>query len=90
MAEGEVEDEIERCAEQHDVDLIVIGHRDVSRVRPRLEGSTSQNRVQKAHVLVLLVHGGGYLSPYPAPAQRHNAAVGRGWRSQHRKGGLSS
>ncbi len=48
--------EIERYTEQHAVDLIVVGHRDVSRVRYLLEGSTSRDLLRTSPVSILIVH----------------------------------
>lgn len=50
--------EIERYTEEHAVDLIVVGHRDVSRVRYLLEGSTSGDLLRTSAVSILIVHKG--------------------------------
>jgi nucleotide-binding universal stress UspA family protein len=50
--------EIEQYAEQHDVDLLVVGHRDLSRVRYWLEGSTCENLIRNASTSILIVHAG--------------------------------
>jgi nucleotide-binding universal stress UspA family protein len=55
IAEGEPEKEIERRAENALVDLIVVGHRDISRVRRWLEGSTSETLVRSCPAAVLVV-----------------------------------
>lgn len=55
IADGEPE-EIERRAEQHSADLIVVGHREISRVRRWLEGSTSEALVRSSRISVLVVH----------------------------------
>jgi nucleotide-binding universal stress UspA family protein len=54
--EGNPEKEIERKAEEASVDLIVVGHRDIARVRRWLEGSTSEGLVRSACTSVLVVH----------------------------------
>jgi nucleotide-binding universal stress UspA family protein len=53
---GEPEKEIERKAEAASADLIVVGHRDIGRVRRLLEGSTSETLVQRSRASVLVVH----------------------------------
>lgn len=58
IAEGEPDEEIEHRAEQHSADLIVVGHREISRVRRWLEGSTSETLVRSSHISVLVVHDG--------------------------------
>jgi nucleotide-binding universal stress UspA family protein len=55
IAEGEPGKEIERQAENGLVDLIVVGHRDISRVRRWLEGSTSETLVRSCPASVLVV-----------------------------------
>jgi nucleotide-binding universal stress UspA family protein len=50
--------EIERYTEEHAIDLIVVGHRDVSRVRYWLEGSISQELLRTSTVSILIVHKG--------------------------------
>jgi nucleotide-binding universal stress UspA family protein len=54
--EGDPEEEIERKAEKSSADLIVVGHRDISRFRRWLEGSTSQGLVRSSGTSVLVVH----------------------------------
>lgn len=54
--EGDPEKEIEQRAEQGLVDLIVVGHRDIARVRRWLEGSTSETLVRTSRASVLVVH----------------------------------
>ncbi len=56
IADGAPEQEIERHAEQHGADLIVVGHREISRVRRWLEGSTSEALARRSHTSVLVVH----------------------------------
>jgi nucleotide-binding universal stress UspA family protein len=56
IVEGEPEKEIERKAEEASVDLIVVGHRDIGRVRRWLEGSTSETLVRRSQISVLVVH----------------------------------
>jgi nucleotide-binding universal stress UspA family protein len=56
VVEGDPEKEIERRAEHHMVDLIVVGRRNIGRVRRWLEGSTSETLVQSSHASVLVVH----------------------------------
>jgi len=55
IAEGDPEKEIERRAEHGLVDLIVVGHRDISRVRRWLEGSTSETLVRSCPAAVLVI-----------------------------------
>ena len=50
--------EIEDYAEKNGVDLLVVGHRDVSRVRYWLEGSTSEHLLRHSSVSILIVHKG--------------------------------
>jgi nucleotide-binding universal stress UspA family protein len=57
IVEGDPEEMIERRAEQDQADLIVVGHRDVTRVRRWLEGSTSESLVRSAKTAVLVVRG---------------------------------
>ena len=56
IVEGEPEMEIERKAEEASVDLIVVGHRDIGRVRRWLEGSTSETLIRRSQISVLVVH----------------------------------
>jgi nucleotide-binding universal stress UspA family protein len=58
IVEGDPEEMIERRAEAEDVDLIIVGHRDVTRVRRWLEGSTSESLVKKSKTSVLVVRDG--------------------------------
>ena len=58
IIEGEPEETIEARAEEENVDLIVVGHRDITRVRRWLEGSTSETLVKKSKVSVLVVRDG--------------------------------
>jgi nucleotide-binding universal stress UspA family protein len=55
IVDGDPEKNIEAIADRESVDLIVVGHRDVSRVRRWLEGSTSEDLVKKARTSVLVV-----------------------------------
>lgn len=59
IVEGDPEEMIEGRAEAEDVDLIVVGHRDVTRLRHWLEGSTSESLVKKSKTSVLIVRDGG-------------------------------
>jgi nucleotide-binding universal stress UspA family protein len=54
--EGNPDEVIVQRAEQDSVDLVVVGHRDISRVRHWLEGSTSESLVRHCPVSVLGVH----------------------------------
>lgn len=56
LAKGDPEKTIEQEAEAQAVDLIVVGRRDVSRVRRWLEGSTSEALVRHSPISVLVVH----------------------------------
>lgn len=58
IVEGDPEEMIESRAEADDVDLIVVGHRDITRVRRWLEGSTSESLVKKSKTSVLVVRDG--------------------------------
>lgn len=58
ILEGDPEETLEARAEEHSVDLIVVGHRDVTRVRRWLEGSTSEALVKKSKISVLVVRDG--------------------------------
>ena len=55
IVDGDPEKNIETIADRESVDLIVVGHRDVSRVRRWLEGSTSEDLVKRARTSVLIV-----------------------------------
>lgn len=57
LAEGDPEKQIEKHAGDEHADLIVVGHRDVSRLRHWLERSTSETLVKRAKTSVLVVHG---------------------------------
>jgi nucleotide-binding universal stress UspA family protein len=52
---GRPDETILRKAAQYDADLIVVGRRDVSRIRHWLEGSTSESLVRKCVVSLLVV-----------------------------------
>ena len=54
--EGKPEDVIVERAEQEYADLVVVGRRDIARVRHWLEGSTSESLVRRCPVSVLVVH----------------------------------
>jgi nucleotide-binding universal stress UspA family protein len=56
IIEGDPEKEIEEKAERDATDLIVVGHRDIGRVRRWLEGSTSETLVRTSRASVLVVH----------------------------------
>jgi nucleotide-binding universal stress UspA family protein len=58
LVEGMPEASIEKKAVQHGADLIVVGHRHISRIRSWLEGSTSKLLVRRCPVSVLVVHDG--------------------------------
>jgi nucleotide-binding universal stress UspA family protein len=58
LVEGLPEPSLEKKAEQHGADLIVVGHRHISRIRSWLEGSTSKSLVRRCPVSVLVVHDG--------------------------------
>jgi nucleotide-binding universal stress UspA family protein len=58
IVEGVPDESIERRAEQDAADLIVVGHRQVGRIRRWLEGSTSATLVRRCPVSVLVVHDG--------------------------------
>jgi nucleotide-binding universal stress UspA family protein len=55
IVEGDPEEMIEQRAEAEAVDLIIVGHRDVTRMRRWLEGSTSESLVRKSKTSVLVV-----------------------------------
>ena len=54
--EGKPDEVIVQRVEQDSVDLVVVGHRDIARVRHWLEGSTSESLVRHCPVSVLVVH----------------------------------
>ena len=56
IIEGDPDKVIEPKSEEASADLIVVGHRDVGRVRRWLEGSTSETLVRKSQVSILVVH----------------------------------
>lgn len=56
IVDGDPENELEGRAEQHSADLIVVGYREISRVRRWLEGSTSEALVRSSRISVLVVH----------------------------------
>jgi nucleotide-binding universal stress UspA family protein len=55
VVEGDPEKQIEKHASKEGADLIVVGHREVSRVRHWLERSTSEALLRKAKISVLVV-----------------------------------
>jgi nucleotide-binding universal stress UspA family protein len=57
VLQGNVEEEIQRYVQQHAVDLLVVGHRDTSKPRRWLEGSTSEDLAHMLNVSILIVHG---------------------------------
>jgi nucleotide-binding universal stress UspA family protein len=54
--EGDPERQIERHASQQGADLIVVGHRNVSRLRHWLERSTSEALLHHAKTSILVIH----------------------------------
>jgi nucleotide-binding universal stress UspA family protein len=58
LVEGTPQEAIEQRAENGGADLIVVGHRDIGRIRGWLEGSTSESLVRRCPVSVLVVHEG--------------------------------
>jgi nucleotide-binding universal stress UspA family protein len=58
IAEGMPEASIEERAEHGGADLVVVGHRHISRMRTWLEGSTSESLVRRCPVSVLVVPDG--------------------------------
>lgn len=62
VVEGDPEKQIEKHASEEGADLIVVGHREVSRIRHWLERSTSETLLKKSKVSVLVVH---------SPAAKH-------------------
>ena len=57
VLQGNAEEEIKRYVQQHAVDLLVVGHRDISKPRRWLEGSTSEDLAHMLKVSILIVHG---------------------------------
>jgi nucleotide-binding universal stress UspA family protein len=55
IVEGDPEEAIESRAEKDGADLIVVGHRDITRLRRWLEGSTSEGLVRHSKTSVLVV-----------------------------------
>jgi nucleotide-binding universal stress UspA family protein len=68
IEEGLPEPSIEKKAKQEGADLVVVGHRQVGRIRAWLEGSTSQSLVRRCPVSVLVVHD-GEVRKQAAPAE---------------------
>ena len=58
IVEGMPEASIEKRAEDNGADLVVVGHRHISRMRTWLEGSTSESLVRRCPVSVLVVPDG--------------------------------
>jgi nucleotide-binding universal stress UspA family protein len=56
IVEGDPEKEIEHKIEEASVDLVVVGHRDISRIRHWLEGSTSEDLIRNSRTSILVVH----------------------------------
>lgn len=56
ICSGQPDEMIIRKASQYGADLIVVGRRDVSRIRHWLEGSTSESLMRKCPVSLLVVH----------------------------------
>jgi nucleotide-binding universal stress UspA family protein len=56
IVQGEPETEIERKVAEASVDLIIVGHRHIGRVRRWLEGSTSEALIRSSQTSVLVVH----------------------------------
>jgi nucleotide-binding universal stress UspA family protein len=56
VVEGLPEESLEQRAENGGADLVVVGHRQISRIRTWLEGSTSESLVRRCPVSVLVVH----------------------------------
>jgi nucleotide-binding universal stress UspA family protein len=54
--EGKPDEVIVQRVEEDSVDLVVVGRRDIARVRHWLEGSTSESLVRHCPVSVLVVH----------------------------------
>ncbi len=54
--EGKPEEVIVQRAEEDSADLVVVGRRDIARVRHWLEGSTSESLVRHCPISVLVVH----------------------------------
>lgn len=54
--QGKPEEVIIQRAEENSADLVVVGRRDIARVRHWLEGSTSESLVRHCPVSVLVVH----------------------------------
>jgi nucleotide-binding universal stress UspA family protein len=59
IVEGMPETAIEKRADNGGADLVVVGHRDIGRVRTWLEGSTSESLIRRCPVSVLVVRDDG-------------------------------
>ena len=60
LIEGDPEKEIKRFVQEHEIDLLVLGHRDVSRPRRWLEGSTSEDLSHTLNMSILIVQGSAH------------------------------
>jgi nucleotide-binding universal stress UspA family protein len=67
--EGDPERQIEKHASREGADLIVVGHRNVSRVRHWLERSTGEALLHHAKTSILVVH---------TPEKKHRLTAARG------------
>ncbi|MGC2399964.1 MAG: universal stress protein [Acidobacteriaceae bacterium] len=56
ILEGKPDEVIVQRAEESSADLVVVGRRDITRVRHWLEGSTSESLVRHCPISVLVVH----------------------------------
>jgi nucleotide-binding universal stress UspA family protein len=56
MVKGMPEQSIEKRVKQGAIDLVVVGHRKIGRLRSWLEHSTSEGLVRRCQVSVLVVH----------------------------------
>jgi nucleotide-binding universal stress UspA family protein len=56
IVEGDPEKAIEHRIAEDSVDLVVVGHRDISRIRHWLEGSTSEGLIRNSRASILVVH----------------------------------
>lgn len=62
IVEGDPEKQLEKHAGSEGADLIVVGHRNVSRIRHWLERSTGESLLHHAKISILVVH-----DPVPRP-----------------------
>jgi nucleotide-binding universal stress UspA family protein len=56
IVDGDPEKAIEDKIDEAVVDLVVVGHRDISRFRHWLEGSTSEGLIRNSRASILVVH----------------------------------